>query len=76
MTVTADSQRRVVLPPAAKPGDLFDLEISEEEGKSVLTRLVKPVASVRLIREGDYLVAESDRPITLEQTREALDQVP
>jgi hypothetical protein len=75
MTVTADGKRRVVLPPAAKPGDLFDLEISGE-GKFVLTRLVKLVAEVRLVRERGYLVAESDRPITLEQTREALDQYP
>ena len=75
MTVTADSKRRVVLPPAAKPGDLFELEVSGE-GRFVLTRLVKPAEGVRLIREGGYLVAESARPITLEQTREAVNQFP
>jgi hypothetical protein len=75
MTVTADSQRRVVLPPAARPGDLFDLEISGD-GKFILTRLAKPAGSVRLTREGAYLVAESNRPITWDQTREALDQFP
>ena len=66
MTVAADRQRRVVLPPAAKSGDRFALDIPEE-GKSVLTRLARPTGEVRLVREGRCLVAESDQVITWEQ---------
>ena len=42
MTVTADDQKRVML-PAAKPGDRFDLQVSAE-GTFILRRL-EPVLS-------------------------------
>ena len=77
MTVIADAKKRVVLPPA-KPGDRFDLVVSE--GRYVLTRL-EPVREernkVRLVRgKQGYLVAVTERPITQEMTRRYLDEFP
>jgi len=66
MTVTADRQRRVLLPPAAKSGDRFALDLPKE-GRFVLTRLARPTGEVRLVREGRYLVAQSDQVITWEE---------
>jgi hypothetical protein len=76
VTVIADAKKRVVLPPA-RPGDRFDLAVSE--GKYVLTKL-EPVKEqrnkVRLVRKHGYLVAVSERPITQEMTRRYLDEFP
>ncbi len=70
MTVTADAKKRVVV-PSAEPGDRFDLQ--QTEGKVILTRLepVQPV--VRYARKDGLLLAKTDRPITWETTRKALD---
>lgn len=40
MTTTADNKKRVVL-PAARPGDVFGVR-SEGEGRFLLVRLVRP----------------------------------
>ena len=57
MTVTADAKKRVVLPPA-KPGDRFDVQLSDD-GRLVLTPLIpKPEPRkvvVKLARHGDGL---------------------
>jgi hypothetical protein len=75
MIVTADEERRVVLPSPTRPGDTFDLE---EAGLAqfVLTRLERQTQPVRLERKGEYLVAVTDRVITQAATRTALDEFP
>lgn len=78
MTAIADNKRRVTL-RYAKPGEVFDVAIPEE-GKYVLTKL-EPVKSrpnkARLVRSRQgYLVAVSERPITQEMVRAAMDEFP
>ncbi len=57
MTVTADSRKRVVLPPI-KPGDRFDVEFSAS-GKLVLTPLIRQPEPRKILgkltRQGDGL---------------------
>ncbi len=43
---TADTKRRVVL-PAAKPGDIFDIQ-SQGEGRLLLVRLERPEPAPRM----------------------------
>lgn len=43
---TVDAQRRVVL-PAAKPGDVFDIQI-QGEGRLLLVRLERPEPGPRM----------------------------
>ena len=75
MIVTVDEQRRVALPPSAKPGERFDLE---EAGRSgfVLTRVAPGATPVRLQRQDGYLVAITGQVITQAATRRALDEFP
>ena len=77
MTVTADNKRRVVL-PTAKPGELFDVQ-SAGEGKFVLTRM-EPIqprqAKVRIEVENGLVVGVLDRPINEHALREALADFP
>jgi hypothetical protein len=77
MTVTADNKRRVVL-PSAKPGDLFEVQFSGE-GKLTLTKL-KPIRSrttpVRFEKRGKYTVGISERPVSSEAIRQALADFP
>jgi hypothetical protein len=77
MTVTADNKRRVVL-PSAKPGDLFDIQISGE-GRLTLTRL-EPIAArktpVRFVKRGGFTVGVSDRPVSQEAIDQALADFP
>lgn len=49
MTTKADSKKRVVL-PAARPGDVFDIQ-RQGEDQFLLIRLVKPAAKARMTRE-------------------------
>ena len=76
MTVVADQQRRVTLPESFRPGDAFDLE--EKNGNSaLLTKLAKtPSSKIKLVREGNLLVGVSERTITQEEVRRALDEFP
>jgi hypothetical protein len=77
MTVTADNKRRVVL-PSAKPGDLFEVQLSGE-GNLTLTKL-KPIRSrttpVRFEKRGKYTVGVSERPISPEAIRQAVAEFP
>jgi hypothetical protein len=75
MTVTADDRQRVMLP--VKPGDRFDVRISNE-GKVVLTPLV-PAENpdrIRLVKKHGYTVAVGTRRITQEEVRKLLDEFP
>ena len=75
MIVTVDEQRRVTLPNAAQPGDVFELE---EAGQTrfLLTRVEQPARAARLERKNGYLVAVTDHFITQAATRRALDEFP
>jgi len=48
MTTRADSKKRIVL-PAAKPGDVFDVQ-RQGEGQFLLVRLAPPESKVRKTR--------------------------
>lgn len=77
MTVTADNKRRVVL-PTAKPGELFEVELAGE-GRFILTRM-EPIAPrqarVRIEVEDGLVVGVLDRPINEQALREALADFP
>lgn len=63
MTIsTADAKRRVVL-PAAKPGDVFDIQ-SQGEGRLLLVRLErpKPEPGMSLDRSLEAIAATPLRP--------------
>ena len=76
LLVTTDAKKRVVLPPA-KPGDMFDVQISSN-GKLVLTPLIPDERPnrIKLVEENGYLVAVGSRPITQAETRKLLDEFP
>lgn len=59
---TADTKRRVVL-PAAKPGDIFDIQ-SQGEGRLLLVRLERPqpVPAMSKARSLEAIVAAPLRP--------------
>jgi len=57
---TADNKKRVVI-PAARPGDVFDVQQQSEE-RVVLVRLVKPKPKARLSR-AESLRAIAARPL-------------
>ena len=59
---TADAKRRVVL-PAARPGDVFDIQ-SQGEGRLLLVRLEppKPEPSISLDRSLEAIAAAPLRP--------------
>lgn len=79
MTTTADDKKRVVL-RFAKPGDRFDVQVSED-GSIVLRRL-QPVktkdrpAKVTFVKEGRFTVGVLDRPIDEEALKQALAEFP
>ena len=78
MVSIADSRRRVTLPKGAEPGEAFSVE-EIEKGKFLVTRLEMPARTartVKLTREKGFLVASTDRPITMEQTRALMDEFP
>ena len=56
----ADNKKRVVI-PAARPGDVFDIQQQSEE-RVVLVRLVKPKPKARLSRT-EALRAIASRPL-------------
>ena len=73
MTVTADAEKRIVV-PSAQPGDRFDLELSE--GKVVLTPLAESKPAIRYVKRDGLLLASTERPITWAETRKAMDEYP
>ena len=74
MTVTCDAKRRVIL-PIGKAGDRFDVEFSSD-GRIVFTRLEPVRRKVSYIRKNGLLVAATDAPISWEETRKAMDELP
>lgn len=74
MTVTCDSKRRVVL-PTGKAGDRFDVEFSSD-GRVILTRLEPQIRKVTYVRKNGLLLAATDSPISWEETRKAMDELP
>ena len=57
---TADNKKRVVI-PIARPGDIFDVQ-QQSEGRLLLVRLVKPKPKSRMSR-ADSLRAISTSPL-------------
>jgi hypothetical protein len=76
MTVIADNKKRVVL-SKAKPGDRFDVQVSQE---GYLLRKLEPVrsqrANVRFVKRDGYTVAVTDQPINEDALRQALSEFP
>jgi len=78
MTITADAKRRVRL-GLAKPGDRFDVQITED-GALVLRRL-EPVrerkpGKARFVKGNGFTVVETERPINMEAIKELLADFP
>lgn len=57
---TADNKKRVIL-PVARPGDIFDVQ-QQSEGRLLLVRLVKPKPKARMSR-ADCLRAITAAPL-------------
>jgi hypothetical protein len=79
-TVKADSKKRVRLPDA-EPGQVFACETTGEgQFKLTLVKAVTPdedhPAKVTFVKEGDFTVGVTDRPIDMEALREALADFP
>ena len=74
MTVTCDSKRRVVL-QAGQAGDRFDVEFTSDD-RMIFTRLEPVKRTVSYVRKDGLLLAVTDAPVSWEETREAMDQLP
>jgi hypothetical protein len=76
MTVTADSQKRVVL-PQARPGECFDVQVCDN---GFLLRKIESAspgpAKVSFVKRDGFTVAIADQPIDEEALREALANFP
>jgi hypothetical protein len=76
MTVTADNKKRVIL-PTTKPGERFDVEISENG--FVLRRLgasVSHPATVIIEKREGFSVGVLGRPIDEQALKDALAEFP
>jgi hypothetical protein len=62
---TADNKKRVII-PGARPGDIFDVQQQGEE-RVVLVRLVKPKPNARMTR-AESLRAIAARPLQPKMT--------
>ena len=66
MTVTADTTKRVVLPPV-KPGDRFDVRVSDDGAQIVFTKLIPAPEKelrpnkVRFVKENGRTVGVIER---------------
>ncbi len=74
MTVTCDSKRRVIL-PIGKAGDRFDVEFASD-GRIIFTRLEPVRRKVTYVRKNGLLLAATESPISWEETRKAMDELP
>jgi len=72
MTVIADNKKRVTLPDA-KPGDRFDLQFTAE-GSVVLRKLEPVKRSVTYVKKDGLLLARTNQPITMTETRAGIDK--
>jgi hypothetical protein len=68
----ADTKRRVVL-PAAKPGDLFDIQ-SQGEGRLLLVRLERPEPAQRMSK-ARCLAAIASAPLRTRITWDSLKEM-
>ena len=68
-TATADAKRRVVL-PAAKPGDVFDIQ-TQGDGRLLLVRLERPEPASRMSKSRS-LEAIAAAPLLPKMTWESL----
>jgi hypothetical protein len=76
MKVVADERRRITLPQAVHPGDVFELE-QQTEGRIVLVRVQQPVTTTpKLVESDGFFLLTSEGKITWDQTRNALDEFP
>jgi hypothetical protein len=69
---TADNKKRVVI-PAARPGDIFDVQ-QQSEGKVVLVRLIRPKSKARMSR-AESLRAIAARPLRPKMTWQELSRI-
>jgi hypothetical protein len=74
MTVTCDSKRRVIL-PAGKAGDRLDVELAGD-GRMIFTRLEPAKRIVTYVRKDGLLLAVTNTPVSWEETRRAMDELP
>jgi bifunctional DNA-binding transcriptional regulator/antitoxin component of YhaV-PrlF toxin-antitoxin module len=77
MTITADAKKRVRL-GLAKPGDRFDVQVTGD-GAFILRRL-EPVkenlSQSRLVKEGKFLVIETDGPLDMDAVKQLTAEFP
>ena len=72
----SDDRRRVTLPSPARPGDSWIPEVIGPN-QILLTRVEKPQRpKVKLVRKGGLVLLSASRPITMEETRKAMDEFP
>jgi len=69
---TADNKKRVII-PAARPGDIFDVQQQSEE-RVVLVRLVRPKPKARMSR-AESLRAIAARPLRPKMTWKELSRL-
>jgi hypothetical protein len=72
----ADKRRRITLPKPAQPGESWISEVITPN-QILLTRIEPPLKSkAKFAREGKLVVGVSEKKITWEETRRALDEFP
>ena len=74
MTVTCDAKRRVIL-PIGKAGDRFEVEYASD-GRNIFTPLEPVKRKVSYLRKDALLLAMTDAPVSWEDTRQAMDELP
>jgi hypothetical protein len=75
MTVTADNEKRVLL-PAARPGDRFDVEVSSD---GFVLRRIEPLtepAKVVIEKQNGFTVGRLGHPIDEQALKNALADFP
>lgn len=72
----SDNRRRVTLPEPAQPKDSWIPEVIGHD-QILLTWVEKPSRPrTKLVREGGLLLLSSERPISWEETRKAMNELP
>jgi len=72
----SDNRRRVTLPEAARPKDSWIPEVIGHN-QILLTRAERPSRPrAKLVRKEGLLLLSSKRPITWEETRKAMNELP
>jgi len=73
MKATADDKSRVALGKAARPGTVFDV-LPLPGGAIRLTPLVKTSPKAALVRHKGYLMLRTDRVVSREEERRAIEE--